>query len=152
MQPHYLHRVETPDGDTSDEEEEDDDYARFLDEDDEEQQSNSKNDTKAWIVRPKERQGTSEFQPDPDTTALNEEADEAGATESVPFAVFESITHRGKPLAYDISGRPVAFDRPDQRLKATAEASAVQLCNLTVAQSGDDRHKEALMLLQKVWS
>jgi hypothetical protein len=150
MQPHYSHQAEAPDCDTGENDEEEDDYSRFLDEDDEQQQSDAKNDTKTWIARPNHRQTAREVQPDPDVTDLNEEADEA--SETVSFSVFESISHRGKPLAYDISGRPVAFDRPDSRLQATAAAAAAQLCNLTIAQSGDERHKEALMLLQKIWS
>lgn len=66
--------------------------------------------------------------------------------------MFESVSHRGKPLAYDISGRPVAFDRAETRLKATAAAAATGLSNVTVAQSGTDRHGDALDLLRKVWS
>ena len=47
----------------------------------------------------------------------------------------------------------MAFDRPDTRLKATAAAAAAELfVNVTVAQTGDERHKEALELLQEVWS
>ena len=140
------------DGDTSDDEEEEDDYARFLDEDEEQQLNDSNNGPKTWIARAHRTRSAGEVQPDTATTGLDEEVDEAGTAEPAPFAVFESISHRGKPLAYDISGRPVAFDSPDTRLKATAAAAAVQLCNVTVAHSGDERHNEALKLLRNVWS
>lgn len=123
MEPHYVHRIDMPDHDGSDD-------------DDEEEEE----DDYARFL-----------EEEPESTDLDEEIHNV-STGAENFAIFENISHRGKPLAYDISGRPVAFDRPDTRLKATAAAAAARLCaNVTVAQSGDERHKAALDMLQQIW-